>query len=203
MGVLDILKTFNTVGTTRFKGQKMREWNGWYHVNGTTYGTWLRGDSRGWRARHHREHVNGDYKNPPPKGKYANLEWKSRSLMKQPAIHLSPSQRPIAGQAIVEMLVRLDIEVLALSVDAVHYHILARFPDGNIRLRVGRAKKHASEILTEHGLKGTVWAKRCRPLPITDRAHQLNVFDYILKHADKGAWVWTFRNGLYWSPNSL
>ena len=32
-------------------------WNGWYHVTGGTYGTWLRGDGRGWRDRKHRTHV--------------------------------------------------------------------------------------------------------------------------------------------------
>ena len=53
----------------------MGAWNGWYHVNGNTYGTWLPGDERGWRSRHHKVHVNGDYKNPPPPGAHdAHLE---------------------------------------------------------------------------------------------------------------------------------
>ena len=42
----------------------MLPWNDWYHCTTHTYGSWLRGDRRGWRARHHREHVQGDYKNP-------------------------------------------------------------------------------------------------------------------------------------------
>ena len=29
-------------------------WNDWYHCNGNTYGTWLRGDPRGFRERRHR-----------------------------------------------------------------------------------------------------------------------------------------------------
>ena len=41
----------------------MPAWNHWYHCTAHTYGTWLRGDPRGWRARHHREHVDGDYRN--------------------------------------------------------------------------------------------------------------------------------------------
>lgn len=45
-----------------------RAWNAWYHVLTNTYGTWLRGDRRGWRERHHRKHVEGDYKNPPKPG---------------------------------------------------------------------------------------------------------------------------------------
>ena len=61
----------------------MSPWNDWYHTTAHTYGTWLRGDARGWRARHHREHVDGDYRNPPPKGKYDALYQYSKSLMKR------------------------------------------------------------------------------------------------------------------------
>jgi hypothetical protein len=44
----------------------------WYHIMLTTSGDWLYGDARGFRTRHHREHVEGDYKNPPPPGIYEN-----------------------------------------------------------------------------------------------------------------------------------
>jgi hypothetical protein len=43
----------------------------WYHSITSTYGAWLYGDERGFRTRHHREHVDGDYKSPPPRGLYA------------------------------------------------------------------------------------------------------------------------------------
>jgi hypothetical protein len=43
-------------------------WNHWYHCMGNTFGTWLPGSPKGFRTRHHREHVEGDYKHPPPKG---------------------------------------------------------------------------------------------------------------------------------------
>ena len=36
-------------------------WNDWYHVMCHTYGTWLPGDPKGFRTRHHREQVEGDY----------------------------------------------------------------------------------------------------------------------------------------------
>jgi len=38
--------------------------NTWNPINGNTYGTWLRGDARGWRARQNREHYEGDDKKP-------------------------------------------------------------------------------------------------------------------------------------------
>jgi len=68
-------------------------WNRWYHVNGNTYGTWLRGDARGWRARHHREHCEGDYKNPPPKGTYDKLYRRSKDLMPRDAVRLNNAAR--------------------------------------------------------------------------------------------------------------
>jgi hypothetical protein len=43
-------------------------WNFWYHVGGNTKSTWLHGDRRGFRTRHHREHIEGDYRHPPPRG---------------------------------------------------------------------------------------------------------------------------------------
>jgi hypothetical protein len=45
----------------------MSAWRDWYHVTGSTYGAWLPGDPRGFRTRHHRQHVEGDYKDPPPR----------------------------------------------------------------------------------------------------------------------------------------
>jgi len=90
------------------------------------------------------------------------------------------------------------IEVLALSMDAIHYHILARFLDKQVRPRVGRAKKHAYFQLRERWRVPKVWERLCNVTPIADRSHQVNVFRYICSHREKGAWVWTFREGLYW-----
>ena len=82
----------------------MGAWNGWYHVNGSTYGTWLRGDPRGWRERHHRRHVEGDYRNPPPAEESEALHAYSEKLMGKDAVRLSREQRVAAGQAMVEKL---------------------------------------------------------------------------------------------------
>lgn len=105
----------------------MRAWNGWYHVNGNTFGTWLRGDARGWRARHHREHVEGDYKNPPPPGTYDGLRASSRRLMKRDKVWLTAPARDLACRELVASLLCHGIEVIALAVDDHHFHLLARF----------------------------------------------------------------------------
>src|SRR5215213_6982112 len=107
----------------------MSPWDHWYHLTAHTYGTWLRGDSRGWRARHHREHVDGDYRNPPPKGKYDRLYDKSKRLMTRQRVVLTPEQRQFACRAFVEALVARAVEVIAFCVAAKHWHGLLRFRD--------------------------------------------------------------------------
>jgi REP element-mobilizing transposase RayT len=177
-----------------------KPWNGWYHVEGNTYGTWLRGDFRGWREWNHHEHVEGDYRSPPDPADCLEPFLQSRRAMKRPPVKLTPSQRRAAGRAMVEMLVRnLGCEVLAFSLDAVHFHVLCRIPGGQVREEIGRAKKHASHVLGEAGLKGSVWARRCGVTAIRNRAHQVSAYRYILRHGRKGAWTWTYREGLDWT----
>ena len=67
-------------------------WNNWYHCMGNTHGTWLPGDPRGFRTRHHKEHVEGDYKNPPVENYEQRLR-KSKELMKRDPVYLTVTQR--------------------------------------------------------------------------------------------------------------
>jgi len=129
----------------------MNAWNGWYHVNGNTYGTWLRGDPRGWRARWHRRHVEGDSRKPPPPGTFDTLHQQSKRLLKAQPVRLDAPQQVAGGQAFVEKLIKLGVEVLSFALDATHYHLLARFPDGEVRQRVGKAKKNASPCTSGGG----------------------------------------------------
>ena len=74
------------------------------HTTGHTYGMWLRGDPRGWRSRKGREHVNGDYKNPPPEGLYEAVFEQSRRLMQYPGVTLTRAARKRACEVMVEAL---------------------------------------------------------------------------------------------------
>ena len=171
-------------------------WNDWYHVVSHVYGSWLRGDPRGWRCRNHKLHVQGDYKRPPKAGEFDSLHARSRALMKRPAVYVQADLRQIVAEAVVDKLESDGIEVLVLSVDAEHVHLLGRFRDHEPRHWVGRAKKNASHVVRQQGLradKGGLWAKCSRPKAIRDRAHQLNTFYYIMDHGKRGAAVWTFR----------
>lgn len=195
----------------------MRAWNGWYHCSGTTYGTWLRGDPRGWRSRHHREHVDGDYKNPPPAGADAHLHRFSRLVMKRPAVHPNEEAQLAACLVMVQVLIHHLVEVVAVAIDDHHFHLLCRFPtsavqgspitpgalnrrDGNrefaiARHYVGIAKKESARYLSERSLvePGGVWGKRSKCVPIESRRHQINVFHYIMAHGDRGAAVWSYK----------
>ena len=84
--------------------ERINPWNNWVHCCGSTYGTWVRGDPRGWRARHHREHVDGDYKNPPPPGKYKHEQARSKKLLKRQRVVLTPAQREAACLAFARNL---------------------------------------------------------------------------------------------------
>ena len=170
-------------------------WNDWYHIVTHVYGSWLRGDPRGWRSANHREHVVGDYRNTPPKGKYKIMFERSRALMKRDPVSVQTRLRGFVVNAVVEKFQRDEIEILIASMDAKHLHVLGRFRDHQPREWMGRAKKHASHLLRQEGLRieeGGLWARRSRAQPIRDRAHQLNVFGYILQHAEVGAAIWRF-----------
>ena len=91
-----------------------------------------------------------------------------------------------------QALVSRGVDVVRLSVDSCHYHILARFGDHRPRAWVGIAKSISARALSRAGLvdEGGVWAVRCRCMPVTDRAHQLNIARYIERHALCDAAVW-------------
>lgn len=168
----------------------------WFHCTTHTYGAWLYGDSRGFRTRHHREHIVGDYKSPPPSGMYASKLARSKALLKQPMVTLTPKWRPTVGRVFRDKLLELGAQVLCVSISSTHAHVLVKMPSGPVpRQWIGRAKVAANFICKDHGWTGKLWAIRSKITPIDDRKHQLNAFHYILNHVDEGASVWDFRDG--------
>ena len=168
----------------------------WYHIIATAYGAWVYGDPRGFRTRHHREHVEGDYKNPPPQGLYENKYLRSRRLMKQEEVHFPIALRSIIGKALRERLQREQVFVLCLAVAEQHAHLLVKVPlEADPRWLMGLAKKHSSFELKEQGWKGKVWGKRGKELKVRDRSHQRNVYRYVLNHESQEAYVWK------WEPS--
>jgi hypothetical protein len=178
----------------------MSAWNAWYHCTAQTYGTWLRGDPRGWRTRHHREHVEGDYRHRPEKGSFEQLQAMSRRLMKRDPFKLAIEFRQLLVDTVARELESFECSVVIVSMDAVHMHLLAKFPDQNPRKWVAIAKKRSTQALKAHcsavgfelGLEvgEGIWGKRSKAIPIESRSHQLAVIPYIARHADKGGALW-------------
>lgn len=120
--------------------------------------------------------------------------------MRRDAIEIDKELRQFIADALAEKLLADGIEVLIVSVDAKHVHILARFPDHKPRYWIGWAKKYTTQKLKAHGLAvgfdlelgEGIWAKRCHAAPIISRRHQIRCFGYILDHRNRGARVWRF-----------
>jgi hypothetical protein len=167
-------------------------WNNWFHCTAHVYGAWLRGDPRGWRTRHHREHVEGDYKHPPKREDYEKLQALSRRLMKHDRVRIHKAFREHLLSLIIERLLIAEIECVCASLNSSHLHVLARFNDRNPRHWIGRAKYHASmgckgiDGLPQDGL----WGKRSKAEPVKHRTHQVKTFKYILDHRNEGAHVY-------------
>jgi REP element-mobilizing transposase RayT len=161
----------------------------WFHILLTAYAAWLYGDQRGFRTRRHREHVEGDYKNPPAPGMYTHKESRSRRLLKQPPVEFQ-NVKAVVGTAVREKMERLGSLVIAVAVADHHVHMLAKAPWDKPREWAPLAKKHAWFELRNLGWKGKLWAKRPWARTIKDRQDQLNVYHYILRHGLQGAWIW-------------
>lgn len=171
------------------------EWS-WFHIILTVYGAWIYGDARGFRTRHHRQHVEGDYKNPPPPGAFAAKEKRSRKLLKQNAVELAPKFRATIGQALVARFIGLGAFLLCAACARQHAHLLTKLPESEARNWSGAAKRHAWFQAREAGWQGKLWANRGHEKPIADRDHQRNTYGYILDHVHEGAWVWDYRRGV-------
>ena len=168
----------------------------WFHCTSHTYGAWLYGEARGFRTRHHREHIIGDYKNRTPRGMYDDKLARSRELLKQDSVSLAKEWRKIIGAAVRDKITELGAQLLCISMSGTHVHLMAKMPTGKIpRKWVGQAKKHSNFIGKDHGWTGKLWAVRGKVIRVKGRAHQLNVYYYILDHIKEGAWVWDFRRG--------
>ena len=103
-------------------------WNRWFHCIGGTYGSWLPGDPRGFRTRHHREHVEGDYRNPPPAGIYETRHRQAEDSLRFDPVTLHPDDRRIVCHAMAQTLLAYGVELVEMSVGGQHFHALCRFP---------------------------------------------------------------------------
>jgi hypothetical protein len=183
----------------------MKPWNFWFHVTNSTYATWLRGDGRGWRDRYHRVHVEGDYKDPPPKGLYEPLHARSQAALAREPVVLTFQQRLVACRAMADAFSFHHIDFGDLAVGAKHFHLVAQFPPDRVmqngrpildpaRHFTGIAKKESAREMSRLGMiaPGGAWAAKAHPIPIENEDHFRYVRDqYIPRHASEGAAVYS------------
>jgi len=192
-------------------GRNPNAYHNWYHIIGSTYGTWLRGDPRGFRTYRHQQHIEGDYRNPPPEYLHQLFFEYSKRTLRYPPVLLDNRQCGIICESMIQRFQLDGVEVEALVILSNHFHLLSRFPELTAqqieRLRhsilqdgrdpaprhfTGLARKHASFVLSEYNLKppSRVWAGKPKCLPIRDHQHQINVRNYIAHHIEQDAAVY-------------
>jgi len=126
----------------------------WHHIVLTTYGAWLYGDARGFRTRHHREHVDGDYKNPPPRGLYDDKARRSRDSLVQPPVVIPHRYKACLGRAMWRELTKRRVWVLIMAVSGQHVHLLVKVETKRVRHLAGRAKRCGTLELRSKGWQG-------------------------------------------------
>lgn len=190
--------------------------HGWCHCIESTYGSWLPGDPRGFRTRHQRETIRGDYKAPPPEGIYERRHDMSRSLTDGETVILSHDARGVVLEQVKTTLILYKVPLRVICVAATHMHLLAQFPDRLHRTRggapspsqsdaaprtsaiddpvrhlMGQAKQWSSKAVVRAALAShSIWAKRGAIVRVNDANHLENVVRYILDHEEQGATVW-------------
>jgi REP element-mobilizing transposase RayT len=168
----------------------------WFHCILTTYGAWLPGDPRGFRTRHHREHIEGDYKSPPPAGQYDARHARSRLLQKHPTVTLTPHERSDLGKAAVHHLQNRNIQLLSMALGGQHLHLQLKSERQAIVDTLGRLKRALCHQRCSSGNNAPLWAVGRKIVPIKSRDHQEAVFHYILAHKEQSAWTWSYRDPL-------
>jgi hypothetical protein len=166
----------------------------WWHIILSTHSSWLPGDPRGFRSRHHRIHSSGDYRQPPPQGEHAGLH-RYHKVRSEATKAIPPACRPVVGQTFLKKLSADDVSCLAVAVAAFHAHLLIEMTDDEavVKRYAGKLKQHVSHAVGD-ALPGRLWASGCKQVRIRDQAHQRRVYHYILRHEAEGAWTWSFRD---------
>jgi len=154
----------------------------------STYGSWLPGDARGFRSKHHRIHVDGDYKNPPPEGEFDRLHVHARKLLVKPAVRIAPHLRAVVGETCLERFAKETATLAAVSIGAEHVHVAFEWTPDDVRPMIGRVKKVSSHRV-RGDIPGRLWGAKCHIIRVRGDAHWRSVIRYIRDHA-RNSWVW-------------
>jgi REP element-mobilizing transposase RayT len=156
----------------------------------TAYGNWLPGDPRGFRTTKHREHVEGDYKSPPPEGKYDALHAASKESMVDPRYRIPRSVYEKVSNALRQVFAERNVYVMCLSVQGAHCHLLLKASRFYLNNFVALAKRKAAVVCRKVSGRRRIWARKRSRKKIQDLAHFRRTYKYILRHELQGAYTW-------------
>jgi len=147
------------------------------HWTATTHGTWLHGDPRGsWH--------NGELIGPDP-----FLEMEAKAIMTAGAVVLSDEERVVVEQTIRETCAEKGHEILEMTVQSTHTHVVFAPMAERIKNVVARLKRRTSmEILQQRRERGmvdvprTIWTAKKFVVFITDEIHLQNTKAYVKRH---------------------
>jgi REP element-mobilizing transposase RayT len=158
----------------------------WLLITWTTHGSWLPGDPRGFRTRGRRLNI-------PPPARYANTDeeaydaknWERlfeyHKHISKGAICLDRQQRDFINRRIAGLAAECGVEAEAIHVGSNHVHVLVECGNLEVAKFVKRLKGVTSRELSEHGLKGNVWARRYHVRRIPDEGLK-GVIRYLRGH---------------------
>jgi REP element-mobilizing transposase RayT len=116
-----------------------------YMLTWTTYGTWLQGHKKGYVKK-------GKTLLPDKKLQQANKEAQSEETFR-----LTPQQKKVVRDAIMNQAIIIGQKVLALSVCSNHVHIVAEYIPKPICDVVAYYKKAGRLALKNFGIEGKIW----------------------------------------------
>jgi hypothetical protein len=133
----------------------------------TTYGTWLRGDARGWVA-------DGLVYPPEPR-----LEDMDRQRLRYPPFRFSPEQRHQAGNAIGRTVAAMGGSVYALTVGSWHAHVVV----GYVNVPLAEIVKLVKEgVRIDMGYRRAIWSDGYDKRFCFDRRSLLARVEYVRRH---------------------
>jgi REP element-mobilizing transposase RayT len=118
-----------------------------YMLTWTTYGTWLQGDKRRYVKKGRTLPAN-------VKLFKANKEFQANET-----VHLSPQQKRLVYDAIINEAERIGQRILAIAVYSNHVHLVGEYIPKPIAVIVAYYKKAGRLALKENGIVGKVWTK--------------------------------------------
>lgn len=150
-------------------------------ITWTTYGTWLRGDARGWTESKSGRTVR---KGPDPR-----LELEDRNRMRHPPVLFDGPMRSCVESAIREVCVQKGWQLGALAVRTNHVHAVLRAGGQPERL-LAALKARATRRLRENGLiepDRAVWTTHGSTRKLFTDASIMAARDYIERFQDDRA----------------